>query len=244
MSLKHCIGLLSGLLFAASASAEMIWSNNSFSLLDGDDYEVGDNSKTVFTLEHASGHSWGDMFVFVDRLHHNNDENDELYGEFQPNFSIAKLAGMELAEDGLISDFYLATQWEFGSNFRGGFDNFLYGAGVALKVPGFKFFKVNLYRRNNEQADDNNQLTLVWNYPFSIGGANFLIDGFLDAVDGNDQITSGYNFTPQIKFDLGSAAGMAPGKLFVGVEYVYWKNKFGIDGTTEQNPNLLIKWHL
>lgn len=244
MSITRCIGLLSGLLFTGAASAETIWSNNSFGLLDGDDYEIGDNSKTVFTLEHASGHSWGDLFVFVHRRHHNNDDKDELYGEFQPNFSIAKLAGMKLPEDGLIGDVYLATQWEFGSNFRGGFDNFLYGAGVALKVPGFRFFKANLYRRNNEQVDDNHQLTLMWNYPFSIGGAHFAIDGVLDAVDGNDQIASGYNFAPQFKFDVGAAAGMARGQLSIGVKYIYTKNKMGIDGITERNPNLLIKWRL
>jgi len=32
-------------------------------------------------------------------------------------------------------------------------------------------------------------------------------------------------------------------KLYVGVEYVMWTNKFHVDGVDEENANLLIKAH-
>ena len=54
---------------------------------------------------------------------------------------------------------------------------------------------------------------------------------------------SGFNFTPQIKYNIGPMLGMKSGRLDVGMEYVYWKNKFGQSGQDEKNANLLVKWH-
>ncbi len=233
------------ILIAPAAVAEQYWSNTSFSLLNGSNYEVGDNEKSVFTLEHASGHSWGSTFLFFDRLRNSNNGGHETYGEVGFDFTLAKLE-----KDGYIKDVFLATQVEMGVNDGGlnGFDNYLYGIGVNLNVPGAKFFKATLFQRNNEAKDDNNQITLVWAFP--IAGGTFVYDGFLDRASAIGNGATSLNFTSQLKWDMGKAAlNMKPGKLFFGIEYVYWNNKFGIPdssvfNTDERNINLLLKWHL
>jgi nucleoside-specific outer membrane channel protein Tsx len=235
MSVKIYSAVIAATLLSTSVSAKQFWSDTSFTTLKGSNYEVGDSDKTVFTLEHASGHSWGNTFTFVDRLHHHNDDNHELYGEVGASINLLT------PNASFFKQVYFAPQWEFGSDKFARFDNFLVGMGVNLDVPGAKYFNVNLYRRDNDGADNSNQLTLVWAFPFSNG---IVYDGFMDAVDNTDNTASSYNFTSQLKYDIGQHIDVEVGKLFAGVEYVYWNNKFGIDGITEKNANLLIKWHL
>jgi len=225
-------------LLSTTVSAKQFWSDNSFSLLKGSNYEVGDTDRSVFTFEHASGHSWGSIFTFVDRLHSDNNGTDATYGELAFSFDVMEY------KDSFVKKAYITPQWEFGDNMN----NLLLGAGVSLDIPGAKFFNVNVYQRNNEFSENNQQLTLAWAFPF---GDGFVYDGFLDAVNGTDDgKVGGYNFTSQLKYDLGQHVGVEKGKLYVGVEYVLWNNKFGINqsfvdfNVDESNANLLIKWHL
>jgi nucleoside-specific outer membrane channel protein Tsx len=223
---------------ASSASAEMLWNDFSLSYLNGRDYEVvtPTGKMDTVTFEHASGHSWGDTFLFIDRLM--PDERDStFYGEFAPRLSLSSLGGSDL-NAGPIKDVLLAGTWEMGD----GFDNQLYGVGLALNVPGFQYFKLNLYKASNDRWDDDEQLTLSWAYLFSIDNADFLVDGFLDWSSSSDTNASEMNFTPQLKWNAGKHLGLkAP--LYVGLEYSHWNNKFGIQGRDERNASLLLKWH-
>ena len=152
-----------------NTSAKQLWSDTSATLMKGTQYEVGDTDKTVFTLEHAGGHSWGSIFAFVDRLSHNNDNNHELYGEFGANITLKELS------NSVFKDLYLATQWEFNSDKFVQFDNYLVGVGTNLSIPKFNFANITYYRRNNELGDNNNQLTFVWSLPV---GDSVIYDGF------------------------------------------------------------------
>ncbi|WP_372598711.1 DUF5020 family protein [Amphritea sp.] len=221
---------------SASASAEMLWSSFSLSYLNGSDYEVGDPDRQVVTVEHASGHSWGDNFFFLDRLESDNG-NSENYMELSPRLSLSSLTGSNLSF-GLVKDVLLAGTWESGE----GFDNVLAGVGVSLDLPGFKYFNANLYRANNDKSSDDTQLTLTWGLPFALSDAEFLYDGFIDWTTSESDKASEMNFTSQLKWNAGKLIGTnAP--VYVGVEYAYWNNKFGIDGVDERNPALLLKWH-
>ncbi|MBR9868998.1 MAG: DUF5020 family protein [Oceanospirillales bacterium] len=221
---------------SASASAEMLWSSFSLSYLNGSDYEVGDPDRQVVTVEHASGHSWGDNFFFLDRLESDNG-NSENYMELSPRLSLSSLTGSDLSF-GRVKDVFLAGTWESGE----GFDNVLAGAGVSLDLPGFKYFNANLYRANNDKSSDDTQLTLTWGLPFALSDAEFLYDGFIDWTTSESDKASEMNFTSQLKWNAGKLIGTnAP--VYVGVEYAYWNNKFGIDGVDERNPALLLKWH-
>ncbi len=219
-----------------SASAEMLWSSFSLTYLNGSDYEVGDPDRQVVTVEHASGHSWGDNFFFLDRLQSANG-NSENYMELSPRLSLSSLTGSDLSF-GPVKDVLLAGTWESGE----GFDNFLAGVGVSLDVPGFQYVNANLYRANNDKSSNDTQLTLTWGLPFALSDAEFLYDGFIDWTTSESDKASEMNFTSQLKWNAGKLIGTkAP--VYVGVEYAYWTNKFGIDGVDERNPALLLKWH-
>jgi len=222
------IFLISILLFSPlTVLAETYWSDFSVSLLRGTNYEVSDSDKFVTTVEHAAATSWGDSFIFLDRLM-SDDGDIDTYAEFSPRFELSNY------ENAFFKNVYLATTAELGS----GFTNYLVGVGTNLKIPHFKFFKVNVYQRNNELSANGKQVTLTWGIP--IGSLYY--DGFADIVFSTDDKGSSMNYTSQLKYDIGPTLKLK-NKLFIGVEYVYWKNKFGIDGITEKNANLLVKYH-
>jgi nucleoside-specific outer membrane channel protein Tsx len=240
-----------------TAQAEQFWADNSVSLLYGEDYTMTPNNGeknavTNMTLEHVSGHSWGSLFFFVDRLVGEGDYS-ETYGEFSPTFTLKKFE-----EGSFVKAINAAFTYEFGSSTTSKFflpeggaysqDNYLYGIGADLNIPGMNYFSTTYYysQRNNTftNGDNDHQLTFV--YGWSSGNLN--IDGFLDWSTGTDQHDSELNFTPQLTYNVGPALGVS-NKVKVGVEYSYWNNKFGAknveDSDRDQNAvSLLLKVHL
>ena len=207
--------------------AETLWSDTSATLLRGNNYEVGDNKRTVFTFEHAAAYTWGDSFLFVDRLHSSNGDK-ETYAEISPRFQISDYKNQA------FENIYIATTAEIGD----GFTHYLLGLGTNLNIPNFSFFNVNIYHRNNDSARNNQQVTLSWALP--LGPLTY--DGFMDYVIANGDEHSSMNFTSQLKYDVAPQLNLKT-KLFVGIEYAHWLNKFGIDGVDEKNVNLLVKYH-
>ncbi|WP_299197902.1 DUF5020 family protein [uncultured Amphritea sp.] len=221
---------------AAPASAEMLWTNTSLSYLKGDDYKfTPTGNMDVVTLENATGHNWGDTFLFIDRSMP-EDGSSSFYGEFSPRLSLSYATDSDLSF-GLVKDVYLAGTWEAGN----GFDNYLYGVSVNLDVPGFRYFTASVYQAFNDKSANDEQLTLTWAYPIEAGSQEFLIDGFLDWSTSSDTNESEMNFTPQIKWNAGKNMGLKS-PLYVGVEYAYWNNKYGTT-TDERCASLLLKWH-
>lgn len=267
MKLIRSIALTSLSLLATPfiAHAETLWSDNSLTALHGKNYEVNyslgsdDSTRNVLTFEHASGHSWGDLFLFADYLV-SDDDSTELYTEISPRLSLnklglGKLGSRELAF-GPVKDVLLAGQLELGNmddpdhlTATGPhFVNKLAGIGFDLAVPGFAYFQTNLYHRNNDDRADNEQLTLAWGLPFTLGSEQFLYDGFIDWASASRDVHASMNFTSQLKWDIGARMGKSK-KLYAGVEYVHWDDKFGIENGTfgidsnERNVNLLLKYH-
>lgn len=218
------------LIITASVNAKTVWSNYSISYLLGDSYEVGDSSREVITFEYTAGTTWGDTFMFFDRLE-SSDGSVETYGEFAPRYKIKDL-------DGFIKSVYIAPAIEMGPG-----TNYLLGVGTDLAVPNFNFFQLNAYIRDNADGDMSFQTTVVWGLP--IGPLTY--GGFIDFATGVDNTVFGdtqaqLNFTSQLKYDIAEYLG-SDTKVFIGVEYVFWNNKFGIDGVDERNMNLLMQYH-
>ena len=64
--------------------------------------------------------------------------------------------------------------------------------------------------------------------------------------DRNGEYKSNVHFNPQIKYDLGKAINLPERQLYVGIEYDYWSDRYGIEDTkffdTNQNTaSLLVK---
>jgi nucleoside-specific outer membrane channel protein Tsx len=207
---------------AGIANAETFFTNNSLTVLYGTDYKVGDSDKAVLTFEHYSAHSWGDIFVFGDRLMNQSMDGSETYIEVSPRFKVSNF------DAGVIKNLYVATTWEMSETA----DNLLVGLGTDFNIPGFQNLSLNAYQRLNDNQEDNYQTTAVWGVPFAIAGQDFMFDGFWDWSTGTETYAASSNFTYQLKWDAAKALGTS-NKVYVGIEHAIWDNKYNIkDGST------------
>lgn len=235
---KTLLTLAAASALSVSAQAEQFWADNSVSVLYGSDYELSDSGDvTTLTLEHVSGHSWGGLFYFVDRLR--DGDMSETYAEFSPTFTLAKM-------DGPVTSINAAFTYEFSTADNSqNQDNFLFGLGADLKVPGLDYAGATFYVAENDQkfggSNTDYQLTLVYGY----SNGNLTVDGFMDYSfnNDNDSLADSMNFTPQITYNVGPMLGLK-NKVKLGVEYTYWTNKFNVDGVDQNSVSLLLKAHL
>ncbi|PMG80932.1 hypothetical protein BCU84_00300 [Shewanella sp. 10N.286.51.B7] len=235
-----------------ATSTEIVhWQDNSLSYLYGDNFKVNPKTQQTITFEHASGWNIGDLFMFVDFTKYNGEEdflNGETtyYGEFAPRFSFSKMLDKPV-EMGFVKDVLIATTVEFG---EGDVESFLIGAGFDLAIPGFDFFQLNMYKRLPDGRDgDTWQITPTWKMSWPVGESTIVFDGFIDwVVDSDGSYEKNFHFNPQLKYDLGKQVGLGDSALLVGIEYDYWKNKYGIKSSsgfdTDQSvTSLLVKYH-
>ena len=244
----------------ALAADLLQWQDNSLTYLNGIDFKVDPPKQQTVTFEHASGWSFGDLFIFVDGIKYNTEatngagDGHTFYGEISPRLSLGKISGADLSF-GPIKDVLLATTYEFGED---DVDSYLIGPGFDLAIPGFDYFSLNFYNRTTDGKRDGDnvwQITPVWSYTIPVGKSDIVIDGFMDWVVDNDKdYHANLHFNPQIKYDLGKAMSWGEKQLYVGIEYDYWKDKYGIDdnsylgdtilkGTDQNTASLLVKVH-
>lgn len=234
-----CIALSSMLMATHVYAGAATFSTTNIQYLVGNNYELGDKSRSIVTVEHVNAWKYGDNFFFVDIQNPNRtgtNSQTALYGEISPRFSLSALTGQPMSF-GVVKDILITTTLEAGN----GFHNNLYGVAVDLNI--LPVFQINYYIRNEISAgtDLGSQLTLVWLAPFEAGPVSMVFEGFLDYAWGlspsKDNIITG----PRLLADVGKMWG-APGTLQAGVEYQIWRNKFGIDGVNEDVPQLMVKW--
>lgn len=240
--------------FTPVAHAEKLFGGSSISILHSADYQgvefdAGGNGgreveATFFTFENVTAHNWGETFFFIDRdqPHGDMEGTDEVYGEFAPSVSGSWLTGRDLSF-GPVKDVTLAAQYEFGGGNEA--NNYMTGFGLAWDVPAFMYFNTAFYYVNNSEINDDWQITVTWGVPFNIGPALFLVDGYIDWSTAASDHRSEFQFTPQVKLDVGNFMG-EPGVLYAGIEYQYWNNKFGLGDTlidTQSSVSALVKFH-
>ncbi|MCG8316383.1 MAG: hypothetical protein MI976_24495 [Pseudomonadales bacterium] len=221
----------------ASWAKTINWYDFSISGLYGENYQLSDSKLKIITLESAVDYSFGDHFIFIDNKYESDNEY-HAYGEILFRGSVNKNFDTPIAF-GWLKDVLVALRIEHAHPL--GEDNQALGIGFDWRVPGFNYFKVNAFTRNNDMVDDNALLNLVWGYPFKSFGQAFLYDGFIDWVSGvSGQYKTSFNLTSQLKWQM---AKLGDKPLYLGVEYVYWNNKFGVEDVNERNLNALLKVH-
>ncbi|NQZ90077.1 MAG: hypothetical protein HRT54_21140 [Colwellia sp.] len=228
----------------------------------------GTADATIITFQHAGGWEYGDNFFFVDHSRYsvNNNSNfpvadsSEFYGEWYSSFSLAALSGNDLSF-GMVKDISLVI----GTNFAPEVDSswVLPGVKFSLDLPGFAFAQITVTGYMHQGGGDSNSpvFTIVdedssfmvdfsWAYPFKLGSTSWTIEGHLEYIDGRAQthsfgtteLESWILFQPQVRLDLGEVLGLSPGTLFTGIEYQYWKNRLGENGTDDNALQMLIVW--
>lgn len=228
------IGFVLGISAPIAHAAQ--WSSTNLQILQGEGYELGPRERTLLTFEHANGWAYGDNFFFFD-VTEPSDDGTNIYGEWQPHLSLGWLTGREPGA-GVVKDVLLAGQLNFGEGFRA----YLVGVGLDLNLPGFSFFLVNIYARDeNLRAGRSWQITPAWLFPFTLGRTRWQFGGFVDWYGSEGDGKSNVQAQPQLLLDMGTWFG-PPDQLHVGIEYQYWHNKFGVDGVTESVPQAMLKW--
>lgn len=226
------------------------WWDVSITALYGEEYDLAPSDKqTTFTFETAGGWKYGDWFAFQDLIYFNGsnvDKTSTTYGEISTRLSAGKMLGQEVGF-GPVTDLSLAMTFEEG---EGPVKSFLYGLGMDLKIPYFTYFSLNTYRRDaisSGNISDGWQLTPVFRMDFPVGDSNIVFDGFFDWVFATDHqaYQENFHFNPQLKYDLGATlfGEHKKDKLFVGIEYDYWQDKYGVEGVDQSTYSVIAKYH-
>lgn len=216
------------------------WSSNNIQLLRGNGFELGDSQRLTITYEHINGWHYGENFLFLDVVHR-NDVGIELYGEWYPRLSLGKITNRDLSFF-IIKDFSIVGGINAGSEPSSDpFKAYLFGGGLKLDLPYFDFLNLDVYAYKSDNVESYGfQITPFWKIPFNIGNINLVFHGFLDYA--SKGATGGKSYIlaqPQLLVDLKKTFGIKH-NVFMGIEYMYWRNKFGISNVDEESIQAMV----
>lgn len=241
-------------------------------------FGVNDIHKDIFNLTHVSGYKYGSNFFNVDLLV--SDEKDpafagstngaqETYIVYRHTLDFGKVTGTTLSW-GPISAVGLTAGFDWNTKDDAGYNSkkrmLVLGPTLSFAVPGF--LNVSLLQLWESNApyntythtgvarysyDPHPMLTAAWGIP--IGSLPLSFEGFANfiASKGTNEFGAGTkpetNIDMQVMYDVGTLFG-AKGKFKVGLEYQYWRNKFGNDhegpagdGAFAKTPMIRAEYH-
>jgi nucleoside-specific outer membrane channel protein Tsx len=271
---KALVAGMSGSLLALSALTAMQpakaaeWSDNSIGYRYGtkfaEPYNDQDLTKNIINFTHASGYKYGSNYLNVDLLmsNHKDDDAQEAYIVYRHTLDIGKISG---------KDFKFGPVRGLG--FTGGFDwntkndksyaskkrMLVVGPTLMMDVPGFLNISLFALFESNEpigvssryRYDTHPMLNMAWGIP--LGSSAFSFEGYVNWIGAKGKNEFGgptspeVNFDGQVMYDLGSQLGMGKNTFKVGLEYQYWRNKFGnphnVPGSLAKTPMIRAEYH-
>jgi len=214
--------------------------------------------KTIFNLNHVSGYKFGSNFFNVDYLMSDKKDPSfagstsgarEVYIVYRHTLDMEKVVGTPFKFGpmrgwGVTAGFDVNTKDDAGYNSKK--QMFVLGPTLMIDVPGFlQVSLLELWESNQPYSTFSNSgvprysykkhpmLTAAWGIPIGTD-TGFSFEGFMNyiASKGLNEFGGGTkpetNFDGQVMYDVGALSGNK-GKFKVGIEYQYWKNKFGND---------------
>ena len=202
------------------------------------------------------------------------DGAQEVYMVYRNTLDLGKITGKDY-KFGIIKD--VGATFGFDANVKTdtGYNSkkrmLVLGPTVMLDVPGFMnvsllalwesnapsgwdFATSSTYSVPRYTYKTHPMLTAAWGIP--IGSSAFSFEGFVNfiAAKGNDEFGNATkpetNFDAQIMADIGQLTGGPKGTFKLGLEYQYWKNKFGNDasgpagsGAFAKTPMIRAEYH-
>jgi hypothetical protein len=234
-----------------------------------------DIAKTIIGLTHADGYKYGSNFFNVDvLLSDSKDPGDgvagkpgaqEVYLVYRHTLDIGKVAGKELKYGvmrglGATAGFDLNTKNDgYGSKKR----MLVIGPTLMLDVPGFLnvsalwFIESNSPNGLPERYHYKNHGALEADFGIGIGSLPLAFKGYALYIGSKGNNEFGGPTRPEthldvaLTYDVGTVMGMAKNGLSIGLEYEYWKNKFGNPavtpgagpGATAHTPMVRVEYH-
>lgn len=276
ITLGAALALLSGAAAAADWSDTSI--GYRYGTKFAEPFNSEDISKNIVNLTHVSGYAYGTNFFNVDLLMSDSkdpagagstDGAHEVYIVYRHTLDLEKVTGTSMKFGpirgaGLTLGFDANTKTDAGYNSKKRM--WVFGPTLFVDVPGFLNVSLLVLKESNAPYNTfsntstprydyktHPMLNLAWGIP--IGSTGFSFEGYMNwiASKGNNEFGGNTkpetNIDAQIMYDVGALWG-SKGKFKVGLEYQYWKNKFGNDhegpageGAFAKTPMLRAEYH-
>ena len=227
----------------SQTSASLLYGKNFTSSSDLDK----ENDIVTLTIEHYSTWEYGDNFFFLDiyNLEYCNDFNAkppkvdgtrDFYFEWHPRFSAKNILDEGDKEKTWIRDYGLASQLNIPMVSS---EAYLLGLYLDFNIGDDAFLQTNYLLRDSFKVSGLSfQLSLVWFARFFdvivfTGFADFATSEGTKDSDGG-YVASSIIAQPQLLYDFVN--------IQAGLEWYYWKNKFGVEGVVDSVFSPMIKW--
>lgn len=242
-------------------------------------YESNDITKNIINFSHVSGYKYGTNFFNADILLSDSkdpasatstDGAHEVYVVYRHTLDLGKITGKSF-KFGPVKDIGLTAGFDYNNKDDAGYNSkkhmLVAGPTLMLDVPGF--LNVSLLALWESNAPCNTftntcvsrytykthpMLTAAWGIP--IGSTPLSFEGFANfiASKGKDEFGASTkpetNIDMQVMLDVGAVTGGPKNTFKVGLEYQYWKNKFGNDsngpagsGAFAKTPMIRAEYH-
>ena len=234
-----------------------------------------DITKEIIALTNVTGFKYGTTFINIDFLQ--SDSKDpgggiaghagaqEVYGVFRGTFDIGKISGAKLAI-GPIRGYALTAGFDVNTKNDGYASKkrmIVIGPTLMLEVPGFLNLSALLFDESNapdaiaRRYHYKNHATFEADWGIGIGDLPLSFNGYAQFIAAKGKDEFGTQTAPEthldadLMLDAGSLSGLSKKTLLVGVEYEYWRNKFGNSergfagqGATASTPMVRVEYHL
>ncbi len=203
-----------------------------------------------------------------------SDGAQEFYLVYRNTIALSKVTGKDFAMGGIIRDFGLTVGFDANTKNDYGYNSskrmLVAGPTVMFDVPGFlNVSLVALWESNAPYSkqfqsqtarydyDTHPALMAAWGIPFNVGPVALSFEGYTNwiAAKGIDEFNNGtkpeINFDAEVMYDVSPLLDIDANTFKVGVEYQYWRNKFGNDnqraaqlgGATASTPMIRAEYH-
>jgi nucleoside-specific outer membrane channel protein Tsx len=234
--------------------------------------------KNIINLSSVSGYQYGKNFVSVDLLLSSagdpsaagaSDGAHEVYVVYRHTLDFGKIFKRSYAF-GPVRSVGFSGGFDYNSKTDAGYNSrkrmLVLGPTLMLDVPGFLDLSLlALWESNAPYNSYTNQTTprygyqthamlnAAWAIPFTLG-LPLSFEGYANFITakGSNEFGGGTapetNLDMQIMYDLSEAFGVPKNRFKIGVEYQYWKNKFGnperlVRGATARTPMVRAEYH-
>jgi hypothetical protein len=272
------VAIVGGSMLAASVPAVAAeWSDTSLSWSTGnkfrEPFNTRDISKNIFSLTHISGYKYGTNFFNADMLLSDNKDPStaggptgaqEVYVVYRNTVDFSKVSGKEY-KFGIVKDIGGTFGFDFNTKNDFGYASkkrmLVLGPTLMIDVPGVLNVSLLALQESNAPLGTarytyktHPMLDVVWGIP--LGSSLFSFEGYGDIIGskGRDEFGAATktetHIDAKLMFDVGAAMSGPKGTFKVGLEYQYWKNKFGNDasgaagsGAFARTPMIRAEYH-
>jgi nucleoside-specific outer membrane channel protein Tsx len=212
-------------------------------------------SKNILNLSHVSGYKYGTNFFNADLLLSDNKDSpttlgvpsevsagQEVYVVYRNTVDLSKVTAGSY-KFGPVRGMGITAGFDFNTKSGDGYNSkkrmLVAGPTLMIDVPGFLNVSLLALWESNAPSghpqrytyDTHAMLTGAWGVP--IGSLPLSFEGFANFIASKGKNEFGgdtaaeTNIDMQVMYDLSGVMGAKPKTFRVGLEYQWWKNKFG-----------------